>query len=1755
MVRALLTLVHRRVGARLLVVTAVVAVVMVGAGRAQRPTGASPNFDIRTAKRPDAANFMAQHVAPASSSAFSAMRADAETALQSRIAVDVVDAPELAVPEIVSVKPGAGFLTSASSDRVGAMFAFLSANASLYGLSREQVGTLEVVADYQNPSGNMAWVELQQRINGIPVFRGLLRGGFTSNGELARVTGQLAAGVDPASVPALPRLTAADAVSLAADNVGWNLPASSLLQTSASGSRVRFARGPLASDSTAWPMYFPLAPGAARLAWATEIWGDTDAYLILVDAEDGTVLFRKNLTESQTVSATYRIYSDDSPQPNSPTIIFPGSGLPAPPFVSSVLVTLIGNEAPATFNNLGWLPDAGNETAGNNVIAGLDRDGTNGVDAPLTGAARVFDFTYTPSDAPTTTANQSAEVTDVFYWTNLYHDRLYQLGFTEAARNFQNDNFGRGGLQNDRVLAEVQDSSSTNNANFSTPSDGSSGRMQMFIFTGPNPDRGSGLDHDVVIHELTHGTSNRLHVNGLSAPMSRGMGEGWSDAYARALLSTASEDPNAVYGAASFVTANFYRGIRRFPYAVKTNLGANGKPHNPLTFADIDNNQINLSDGAFLIGNSSDAFEVHNVGEVWATALLEVRARFITRLGFATGNQRFLQFMTDAMKLDPSNPTLLQGRDSLVAAANAGGGTAADIADIWAGFATRGMGVGARVIQADTGLVVEAFDLPGVAASTASLTAEQFVNSRLDPGELVSVSLCITNNASTASGDVTGTLAATGGVTSPSAPLGYGVIGPSVTVCRTFSFTVGAACASKLTATLQIAETGAPARALTYDFVVGSLSAPSFSQNFDGVTAPALPSGWTTGNISTTGGPDSLWTTSTVLPDTAPNRVTVSNPTVISDNVLVSPAMNVPAGVSQLIFRNSYNMEATADGGVLEISVGGGPFQDILNVGGAFASGGYSGRLVSDTSPMDGRLAWTGNSGGYITTAVTLPASTMGQSVVFRWRVATDTGTAGSGWSVDTVSLATFACSNDAPTILAQPQSQSINPNTTATLTVLASGTAPLSYQWFQGASGNTTTPIGGATSASFTTPFLVATTSFWVRVTNGLGSVDSATATVTVTTVITNAATFDSSLSVPRCTLVGGVCDSGPVLLNGRANIAGGPEPNQPNTINNSCADGTAGTFHVDESLDRMTISTLDGTPFAPGKTVRVDVKVWSFSGNDRLDLFSAADAANPAWTLITTLTPPGSGDRTLSANFTLPAGTTQAVRANFREFGTVSPCSTGAFDDRDDLVFAVGPVTASEMITNGNFAAGMTGWNVFEVPDIVHNNAAGGEFRFHRAEPPTTASGQAVVFQNTGLPVANGVALTASFDIGNLDTVRKRISVLVIDADFSDLSVCTFWLAPSAPIRTYQMKTHPTRGWTNASIYFYSASTGLGDYRVDNVSLRPDTTPFQRADCTDPTAPAPSGVTGPELLLNGDFSGGMTSWQTFGGLVSQVTGGVFEFTRPAAPPPGPGVMQSINQTMTAGQILTAQFQLGNSSSVRKRVTVLLHDLDFSDLSACTFWLVPGQPLSTYTMRSFTTKAWANATITFFAATPGPEQATRLDNVSLKRTPNVAIVGTECVDPAVIGTLAPVDEPRAVAPPLAVTAPPATGGSTSGGGFTRTTPTTGDWTVEGWSSGRSVLEWAEPLDLTTSTTPRLQFESWLSSVGSTAEVQVSDDGITWRTIAVVPRTSGWGTIDVDLSEFAGRQVYLRFVFDAIAPATGMPADFWRIDNVVIDSR
>ena len=707
-------------------------------------------------------------------------------------------------------------------------------------------------------------------------------------------------------------------------------------------------------------------------------------------------------------------------------------------------ISRIGNEPPYTFNNLGWIPDGGTVTDGNNVQAGLDRDGIDAVDPNSEAAStnRNFTFAYTPLNPNTNTGDapvpatqtypgsvfQQGSVTQLFWICNWYHDETYRLGFTEGARNFQNVNFTGQGVGGDRVRGEGQDSLGTNNANFTTPADGGRGRMQMYIWTGPNPDIDGNLDADVVIHEHTHGLSNRLHGNGsgLVLDLARGMGEGWSDFYGHCLLSEPTDPINGIYTTGAYDTYlagpgvnNYYYGIRRFPKAVMAFTGGpNNRPHNPLTFNDIDATKISLSDGAYPPRFTGTADQVHNIGEVWSIALWEIRARMIQRLGPEVGNRRVLQIVTDGMKLAPLGPTPLTERDAIVAGALASG-TDADVADIWAGFALRGMGFSASIQNfggSSTGglgtvRVTEAFDLPNL-LQTPQFGVSDILGDNdgaFEPGETLTLTIPLSNTSgNTATGvnlQVVGGSAAT-----------YGTINSGQTANRTATVQVPIAtpCGSSMTVTFNVTSS-LGATSFTRSIIIGAPNT-TFSENFDSVILPNFPSGWT---ATPNAGGINFVTTATG-PDSGSFSAFAADPTTIGGGTdLTTPAMPITAPAAQVSFRNKYDTEDGWDGGVLEISIAGGAFQDILAAGGVFIQNGYNNALGAGTNnPLAGRSAWTGNSGGYLTTTVRLPTAAAGQTVQFRFRFGADDNTAATGWNVDTVSvLGSSSCSYTAATV------------------------------------------------------------------------------------------------------------------------------------------------------------------------------------------------------------------------------------------------------------------------------------------------------------------------------------------------------------------------------------------------------------------------------------------------------------------------------------------------------------------------------------------------------------------------------------------------------------------------------------------------------------------------------------------------------------------------------------------------------------------
>ena len=495
---------------------------------------------------------------------------------------------------------------------------------------------------------------------------------------------------------------------------------------------------------------------------------------------------------------------------------------------------------------------------------------------------------------------------------------------------------------------------------------------------------------------------------------------------------------------------------------------------------------------------------------------------------------------------------------------------------------------------------------------------------------------------------------------------------------------------------------------------------------------------------------------------------------------------------------------------------------------------------------------------GSATSTLTLTASssaTTGAAAV------TITGTSGSTTHTTTINLTVNTAAQPNFTIGASPSSVAVTQGGNGTSTVTITSQNSFSSATTLSASGlpsgvtaafssNPVTPPanGSATSTLTLTASATATTgTATVTVTGTSGSLTHST---TISLIVNSSvglqtAVFDNTLKAPKCVNVGSGCDSGPSLLLGRDTLSGGTEPNQPNTINSSCADGTSGTFHSDESNDRIVVSTTDGSTLAAGKTVKVSATVWAYSGftSDHLDLYYTANANTPSWTLIGTITPPAAGAQTLSATYTLPSGSLQAVRAQFRYLGSASSCTSGAYNDHDDLIFAVG--------------AGSPGFSVSASPSSVS------------VQQGTNATSTVTVTSQNGFNSATTLSVSG---LPSGVTAAFSTNPVTPPANGSATSTLTFTASSTATTGTSTVTITGTSGTTTATTTISLAVTSPGSAQMAVF---------------DPTLKAPKCATvgsscdsGASLLLGRDtLSGGSEPNQpnNINGACADGTSGTF--------------------------------------------------------------------------------------------------------------------------------------------------------------------------------------------------------------------------------------------------------------------------------------
>ncbi len=520
---------------------------------------------------------------------------------------------------------------------------FLWTYRRVFRFSRAEIENLRLLVN-KNDDGAV-YLGFNQTVGGLPVFRGQVKVALNAAGEVVHAgVGDVAPSV---SVPSSPRLSAQEAVRAAMELVGLD-PAA--------------PRDESLSPITSELYIFPMTASSARLAWRIFLEVDSARwYEMLIDAEDGRLLFRHNLW----VNARGRVWRESPLKGPRELVTFPD----------------------------GWLPAGGAVTTGNNVDAYVDVDANNAPDSeagPNTlngrGTSATQDFDFPAPDGPNPQdplGYKAASTTNLFYFVNTAHDYFYGLGFDEASGNFQNDNFGRGGAGNDAIIGQALFGATagfTNNASFAPTPDGTRPRLRMFLWTvgstGTQTHRDSDYDGGVVLHEYAHGVStrlvgNRTDVSCLFGTQGGALGEGWSDYFAASFFN------NPVL--AAYLVREEVNGIRRRAFDTYR-----------FTFEDIGN----------------DGFEIHSDGEIWAATLWDLRQT----LGQALADR----LVVSGLRMTPCRPSMIDARDGILAADRAASG-GANRRRTWEVFARHGLGSSAAGFDGSftNGTVyTAAFDLP-----------------------------------------------------------------------------------------------------------------------------------------------------------------------------------------------------------------------------------------------------------------------------------------------------------------------------------------------------------------------------------------------------------------------------------------------------------------------------------------------------------------------------------------------------------------------------------------------------------------------------------------------------------------------------------------------------------------------------------------------------------------------------------------------------------------------------------------------------------------------------------------------------------------------------------------------------------------------------------------------------------------------------------------------------------------------------------
>ncbi|MFL5387414.1 MAG: M36 family metallopeptidase, partial [Myxococcales bacterium] len=401
-----------------------------------------------------------------------------------------------------------GYLTAPSAlPAATIVLDFVRANPAVFPID---VTSLQLAREYVSVDGthHLWW---RQVVNGIPVFGNGLKANVGPDGRLVNVSGSPLVNLTGAA--AAPALTADEALAQTRRDAGAPVVPVASKQRKDARLTTDFATGERAALSV-----FP-TPKGNRLGWDLLVEpSSTEMYRQVVDATTGEILYRQSLVNNSSGLA-FRNY--------------PGAAKGGTPEAFD----LSGN---------GWLSPTAKILSGPNVHVYSDQNANNLADQteeinrqdPATGrnnwlwtlqtfnpavaGCNLFICTWDPGLAGSWAHNENQSGTQLFVLINLFHDHLKSapIGFTPAAGNFEGNDPVRGeAFDGAKLFQNMPDGAHIDNANFATPPDGFSPRMQMFLWhfpgdpTDPFIAADGANDAGIVYHEYTHGLSNRLVVD------------------------------------------------------------------------------------------------------------------------------------------------------------------------------------------------------------------------------------------------------------------------------------------------------------------------------------------------------------------------------------------------------------------------------------------------------------------------------------------------------------------------------------------------------------------------------------------------------------------------------------------------------------------------------------------------------------------------------------------------------------------------------------------------------------------------------------------------------------------------------------------------------------------------------------------------------------------------------------------------------------------------------------------------------------------------------------------------------------------------------------------------------------------------------------------------------------------------------------------------------------------------------------------